>query len=139
MRLFSSVDDWWIPGVSTNTIWAARKVSTPCIAVRVVCGRGATMASLVPSSAFSSVDFPALGRPRIETNPARYFTASLSSGLGHAHFFDAQMVRGQHFNLNAVLFDFLAYRGHVPQPFRDQPADGSRFRPFRCAEFQEIT
>ena len=40
--------------------------------VRVVCGFEATMASLVPSSAFSRVDLPALGRPRMATNPARW-------------------------------------------------------------------
>ena len=34
---------------------------------RVVCGLRVTMASFSPTSAFSSVDLPALGRPMMET------------------------------------------------------------------------
>ena len=37
--------------------------------VLVVCGLSETMASLVPTSRFSSVDLPAFGRPMNETNP----------------------------------------------------------------------
>src|ERR1022692_3323704 len=37
--------------------------------VRVVWGLLATMAILAPMSWFSSVDLPALGRPRMETKP----------------------------------------------------------------------
>src|ERR1039457_7116240 len=36
---------------------------------RVVCGRGETIATLRPTSVFTSVDFPALGRPTMATNP----------------------------------------------------------------------
>src|ERR1700687_1162563 len=110
MRLLSSVEDSWMPGVSTNTICAPGSFRTPWIAVRVVCGRGATMASLVPSSAFSSVDFPALGRPRIETNPARCFILSFSlpGGLGHAHLVHAQIVGGQHLDLDALALGFFS-------------------------------
>src|SRR5690348_17446429 len=39
--------------------------------LRVVCGLRVTMASLAPTSAFSRVDLPALGRPRMVTNPER--------------------------------------------------------------------
>src|ERR1019366_4627375 len=39
--------------------------------VRVVCGLCVTIASFCPSSAFSSVDLPALGRPMMDTNPER--------------------------------------------------------------------
>src|SRR5581483_11521786 len=38
--------------------------------VRVVCGLSDTIASLVPTSRLSSVDFPAFGRPTSETKPA---------------------------------------------------------------------
>jgi hypothetical protein len=38
---------------------------------RVVCGRGETIASFSPTRRFSRVDFPALGRPMSDTNPAR--------------------------------------------------------------------
>src|SRR5947207_5039233 len=37
--------------------------------VRVVCGLSETIASLVPTSRFSSVDFPAFGRPMSDTKP----------------------------------------------------------------------
>ena len=37
--------------------------------VRVVCGLSATIATFAPTSALSSVDLPAFGLPRIETNP----------------------------------------------------------------------
>src|SRR5271170_4694695 len=36
---------------------------------RVVCGRGVTMATFFPTSAFTSVDLPAFGRPMMATNP----------------------------------------------------------------------
>jgi hypothetical protein len=45
--------------------------------VRVVCAFGVTMATFSPISALSSVDLPALGRPRIDTNPD--FTKSLAA------------------------------------------------------------
>src|SRR5438105_15658024 len=99
IRLLRSVEDSWMPGVSTNTICAPGTLRTPWMAVRVVCGRGATIASLVPNSAFSSVDFPALGRPRIETKPDlcfMSFASLLFCGLGDAHLVDTQVIGGQH-------------------------------------------
>jgi hypothetical protein len=36
---------------------------------RVVCGFGETMVTLVPASAFTSVDLPAFGAPTTATNP----------------------------------------------------------------------
>src|SRR6476660_8774974 len=42
--------------------------------VRVVCAWRAVMATFSPTSALSSVDLPALGRPTIDTKPARCFT-----------------------------------------------------------------
>ena len=56
-------------GVSMKTTWASGVVRTPWICVRVVWGLSATMETFWPTRAFSSVDFPALGRPRIETKP----------------------------------------------------------------------
>src|SRR4051812_20581073 len=43
----------------------------------VVCGLSETMASLVPTSRFSSVDFPAFGRPMSETKPVFITTRRL--------------------------------------------------------------
>src|SRR5262249_40606466 len=71
MRLLMSESDLWIPGVSTNTICAPGSVTTPWTLVRVVCGLLETIATFSPRNALSSVDFPAFGRPRIETKPAR--------------------------------------------------------------------
>jgi len=41
----------------------------PRMRLRVVCGFGEMMASFSPTSALSSVLLPALGRPRMQTNP----------------------------------------------------------------------
>src|SRR5208282_584866 len=55
--------------------------------LRVVCGLDVTMATFCPTNRFSSVDFPAFGRPTMATNPACLFfsspavTASLSTIL----------------------------------------------------------
>lgn len=38
---------------------------------RVVCGLGETIASFSPTRAFSKVDLPAFGRPRMQTKPER--------------------------------------------------------------------
>ncbi len=43
----------------------------PRISARVVCTLCVTMASFCPTSALSSVDFPAFGAPISATNPAR--------------------------------------------------------------------
>ena len=56
------------PGVSMNTSWVAPSVSTPVMRVRVVCGRGDTMATFSPSRAFSRLLLPTLGRPTIAIN-----------------------------------------------------------------------
>src|ERR1039457_7119196 len=70
----------WMPGVSTKTICAAGCESrrapffagtstTPAMRLRGVCGLAETMATFPPVRAFSSVLLPALGRPRMATNP----------------------------------------------------------------------
>jgi len=45
--------------------------TTPAMRLRVVWGLGVTIATFSPVSAFSSVLLPALGRPRMATNPDR--------------------------------------------------------------------
>src|SRR5688572_28500343 len=49
--------------------------------VRVVCGLSETIASLCPTMRLSSVDLPALGRPRKETKPA-FITSARASFRG---------------------------------------------------------
>ena len=46
-------------------------LTMPWMRLRVVCGLRVTIASFSPTSALSSVDFPAFGRPMMETNPER--------------------------------------------------------------------
>src|SRR5579885_2559148 len=129
IRLFRKFAALWIPGVSMKTICASFVVSTPWMVVRVVCGLEATIASLLPVSALSSVDFPAFGRPRIAANTERYPAGSPAPlsfpirRLGHAHLIHAKVIRRQHLDRDAVPFGFLARFGNVTQPLRHQPAD----------------
>src|SRR5262245_55378168 len=71
MRRLSGECALWMPGVSMNTACPSGVLRIPTTRVRVVCGFGVTMATFVPTRAFSSVDFPTLGRPTMATVPAR--------------------------------------------------------------------
>ena len=51
------------PGVSTKASCTPGRLSMPSTRWRVVCGRDVTIESFSPTSAFSSVDLPTLGRP----------------------------------------------------------------------------
>src|SRR5262245_43640379 len=65
------------PGVSMNTAWSLPRLSTPSTRCRVVCGLSVTMLSFSPTSAFSRVDLPTLGRPTIATKPQRPAAVSI--------------------------------------------------------------
>src|SRR5271157_4008709 len=77
MRRLSELMGLLTPGVSTSTICPAGRLplwstlTMPWMRLRVVCGLRVTMASFSPTSALSSMDLPALGRPMMETNPER--------------------------------------------------------------------
>ena len=71
MDLFSRWSGLWSPGVSTNTICPSSSFRIPRRLRRVVCGLSDTIATFVPTSAFTSVDFPAFGRPTTATVPER--------------------------------------------------------------------
>src|SRR3954454_14011566 len=73
-----------IPGVSRNTSWACTSMAMPRSSVRVVCTLGVTIATLLPTSALISVDFPALGAPISAMKPQRVPISALaaSSGIG---------------------------------------------------------
>src|SRR3546814_16558156 len=60
-----------MPGVSTSMICASPSKATPSKRVRVVCVLGEVMATFCPTSAFTSVDLPALGAPTTATSPQR--------------------------------------------------------------------
>src|SRR5205085_4274102 len=120
MRRLSCESGLWTPGVSTSTICAAgtpffaRRFMMPRMRLRVVCGLCVTMAIFSPTSAFSSVDLPALGRPMMETKPERNLAMRLSPDLlrfhrirrgsdAHAHALDEPVSRLQHFIAQAVV------------------------------------
>ena len=75
MKLSSPPVGVWSPGVSTKTICAPARFLMPVIRLRVVWGRGETIASFWPTRRFRSVDLPVFGRPINETNPARVIVA----------------------------------------------------------------
>src|SRR5579862_999632 len=135
-----------MPGVSRNTTCASGRVSTPWIEVRVVCGLSATMAIFAPTSAFNSVDLPALGRPRIETkpdtNPGAEPSASLIRyrrfGLAHTHLRYPQFIPRRHFDADAVAVHKLAALRNAPQPLGNQAAHRRRFNFFLRTESQQI-
>ena len=59
------------PGRSTSTSCQSSPVTMPRTSRRVVCGLSDTIATLSATSAFTSVDLPAFGRPASATNPER--------------------------------------------------------------------
>src|SRR3954470_22590570 len=67
------------PGVSMKISWASSAVAMPRNSARVVCTLWETIATLVPTSALMSVDFPTLGAPISALKPHR-----LPSYLGSA-------------------------------------------------------
>src|SRR5262249_31956295 len=69
---FSTVFAWCRPGVSISTTCPSCRVTIPWMRLRVVWGFEVTIAIFCPTSRFTSVDFPAFGRPTMATNPARY-------------------------------------------------------------------
>src|SRR5690606_12566535 len=60
-----------MPGVSSSTIWAAGRWTTPMIRWRVVWALSETMATVRPTSRFTRVDLPTVGRPMTATKPER--------------------------------------------------------------------
>src|SRR5271165_3664252 len=81
MRWFSCFFASCKPGVSINRICASSSLRIPRIRRRVVCGRGVTIATLCPTSRFTSVDFPTLVRPATATKPARCSPMALAALL----------------------------------------------------------
>ena len=101
----------------------------PRIRVRVVCGLSETMAIFVPMMRLRRVDLPALGRPTMETKPARTSAAWLPrvhfDGL---RFLNADLVDAAAFGLenlhaHAVELESLAHCGHAADPRQDVAAD----------------
>src|SRR5579859_1647332 len=108
------------------------------------------MAIFEPTSAFRSVDLPAFGRPRMETNPERNPGTALVSGcrataftpyglrFSHPNPLHTPLVARQHVDMNAVALDRLAGLWHSPQPLARQAADRRRFDFLLRPVFQHI-
>src|SRR5215469_2222608 len=100
---------------------------------RVVCGLRVTIASFSPTSAFSKVDFPALGRPMMETNPERNAMSGLDLLGGwqvlqaDANTFDAALGGIQDFEAKAVVLEDFADPGDAASEFAYQSSDGGGF------------
>src|SRR5271166_778252 len=126
MRRFSEFTGLWTPGVSTRTICPEGRLplrstlTMPWMRLRVVCGLRVTMASFSPTSALSNVDFPAFGRPMIETNPERNAISGLHLlGVvdllqGHPHAFDSPFGGFEHFESQMVFLQHFARLRNVP-------------------------
>src|SRR5258708_2432496 len=106
MRRFMRCTGLWMPGVSKSTIWPPGRLTTARIRLRVVCGLSETMATFWPTSVFTSVDLPTLGRPTTETNPA---WKPVPPGAGSP-------VNGMRRGSNRLLLGRLAAEAHAVDP-----------------------
>src|SRR5208283_3082847 len=101
----------------------------PWMRLRVVCGLRVTMASFSPTSAFNSVDLPALGRPMMETNPERNAMSGgpdLPGPEANAHAVHAALGGFEHLEAQSVLVEDFTRPGNVSREFAHQPGDGGR-------------
>src|SRR4029453_3740155 len=67
--------------VSMNTSCEPSTIAMPRNNARVVCALGDTIATLVPTSALTSVDLPTLGGPSNATNPQGVRPSLLAPGM----------------------------------------------------------
>src|SRR5215468_10401931 len=97
--------------------------------VRVVCGLSATIATFCPTRALSRVDFPAFGRPRIETKPERK-PSLMGNRLGfrEPNLGNARFVAGEHLDTNAVPIYKVAGFGDAAEPLCYHASGSSRFQ-----------
>src|SRR5271166_4986734 len=102
----------------------------PWMRLRVVWGLRVTMASFSPTSAFSSVDFPALGRPMMETNPERNAISGdphLPGIKAYTHAVYTALSGFQNFEAQAVFVEDLARFRNVPGKLTDQSSNRGCF------------
>src|SRR6516162_8807608 len=139
MRLFRELIGLCTPGVSIRTICPAGRLpflstlTIPWMRLRVVCGFRVTIATFSPTSALSRVDFPALGRPMIETNPERNAMSGLDllgsrQGLqADADTLDAALGGLQDFEAKTVVLEDFANGRDTAGEFTHQSTDGCGF------------
>src|SRR5271157_837428 len=138
MRRLSELIGLCTPGVSIRMICPAGRfpffstLTMPWIRFLVVCGLRVTIASFSPTSAFSRVDFPALGRPIIETNPER--NAMSGPNLlwrgdalqADTHTLNAALSGVQNLEAETIVLENFAGCGDASRQLAHQSADGSR-------------
>ena len=104
------------PGVSRNRICPSGRFFAPRMRVRVVCGLSETMARCAPTSRLSSVDLPALGRPRSDDEAGRMVYSSPSARQPpHADLQHPPALGLEDFDVEAVLEHVLATAGTRPR------------------------
>src|SRR5581483_1819302 len=109
--------------------------------VRVVCGLSATIASFEPTNAFSSVDLPVLGRPRIETKPeTKPVRSVMRDGLrsAQANLDYTAFIAGEDFDAQSIPLDDFALVRNMPKPLRNEAPNGGRFDVFLRTVFEHI-
>src|SRR6266542_1407488 len=128
IRTFSLCSGLWMPGVSRKAICPrSGSLRMPTMRLRVVCGLEETMETLCPRLRFSSVDFPAFGRPTMATMPLPFFFCSLTFPLRilrHPHAVDAPAVGAVDDELVAVLPYRVPDLRHAAEPGGDQSGHG---------------
>src|SRR5438874_11457035 len=133
IRTFSLCSGLWMPGVSRKAICPhSGSLRMPTMRLRVVCGFAETIETLWPRMRFSSVDFPAFGRPTMATMPKRrspltlcFFSLTFPLRiLRNPHAVDAPAVGAVDDELVAVLAHRVADLRHAAEPRGDQSGHG---------------
>src|SRR5262249_41565380 len=138
----------------TKTICPARvllllgTLTMPRMRVRVVCGLAEMMATFSPTNAFSKVDLPAFGRPRMLTDPERMLEilrGPILPGLFHRllrlhplhpQAIDTTFVGLQDFEAKVIDLDHCATLWDAAQSLAHQTCDRRRFMLFRRIEIE---
>src|SRR6188508_2730382 len=113
----------------------------PLIRCRVVCTFGDTIASFSPMSAFSNVLLPALGFPKIFTNPAFTFQVYGCKGrlLKIVWLYQVLPLSLQPKSRSRAA---VARRAHNPKVVGSIPTfatrPGSKFRAFLCSYYKSV-
>src|SRR5262245_61069675 len=131
MRSFMRCMGLCMPGVSSSTIWpsgGSLRWSTARIRLRVVCGLSETIATFWPTSRFTSVDLPTLGRPTMATNPKRNersvpASAPIRAQAPDPHPVHARALGVGDLHLEAAVLHAFARARDAPEDGRHQAAD----------------
>src|SRR4051812_43665185 len=114
----------------------------PWTLVRVVCGLSVTIAMRAPMRVFSRVDFPAFGRPMIDTNPdlKLFFSVSIGRRLRfrYTNLIYPKLVSTQNLDSDSVALYAFAGLGDVPHPLGYKSPYRCGLGVFRRSEAQQF-